>query len=98
MAKRANSPPNPPPMAWCPKCQVEHPAMFTVGVVIFAWMASLSPASVYSYHSRGGILPMPLGRPGGSPKWLTCEVVSWLAGRLPPDKIEPVRSKKGRNE
>lgn len=85
-----------PPVVWSPQAPTDPMRRYTVTVAIFANMASLSPSTIRTYHSRGGILPKPVGYRGRRPIWLTTDVIAWIGNSLPAEKIEPLRLKEGR--
>jgi len=81
MTTKNVSPPVEPSLALhkCPACGEVHPKRSYIDSATVAWFCSFSLATVYSYNSRH-ILPAPSKR-GGSPRFNSCEVARWLAGR-----------------
>ena len=76
----------------CPRCQRQHPKKLLLTYPEIAALVRLSVATLYSYHSRGGILPRPKGRPNGNPKWSSCAIAAWLEGDLSPADLEPCKA------
>ncbi|MEO6326253.1 MAG: hypothetical protein ABIT01_05635 [Thermoanaerobaculia bacterium] len=75
----------------CPSCGYLHPHKPTLTPSEVAFVTSYATASIYTYHSRGGILPRPVRNGRGNPRWSACAIARWLAGTLPPEDIQPVR-------
>jgi len=94
MRKQDEYPTNHWKLTYCEKCDLVHPAVFTVDAAGVGQMVGLTTSTVLTYHSRGGILPYAVGRPGGNPRWLTCQIAQWAVGKLPESEIEPIRIKK----
>lgn len=82
-------------MAACDVCGKTHPRRPTLTPALVAWVSSYALSSIYTFRSRGGILPKPVKRAGGSPRWSACDIALWLAGELPAERLDPVRP--GRN-
>lgn len=93
------SSPSPPvhpelPIGHCAACSRDHVRRPTLTAGDVAYVSSYALSSIYTFHSRGGILPKPIGRRNGSPRWSACDVAAWIAGELPADKLEPVKSRR----
>jgi len=76
----------------CPSCGFLHPRKPTLVPSEVAYVTAYSLATVYTYHSRGGILPRPVRNGRGNPRWSACAIARWLHGVLTPDELQPVRS------
>lgn len=75
----------------CPSCGFLHPRKPTLVPAEVAYVTAYSLATVYTYHSRGGILPRPVRNGRGNPRWSACAIARWLHGVLTPDELQPVR-------
>lgn len=75
----------------CPSCGFLHPRKPTLVPAEVAYVTAYSLATVYTYHSRGGILPKPVRNGRGNPRWSACAIARWLHGALAPDELQPVR-------
>ncbi len=81
MTTKIGSPPPEPTLSLirCPECKEVHPKLPYIDSATVAWFCSFSLATVYSYRSRH-ILPEPARR-AGSPRFNSCEIARWIAGR-----------------
>lgn len=75
----------------CERCGLDHPTKAVLTYPEIASFTRFAVASLYSYHSRGGSMPRPYGRKNGNPKWSSCSIAKWIAGRLTPEEVEPAR-------
>ncbi len=75
----------------CPGCGLLHPKKPTLTPSEVAYLTAYALSSIYTYHSRGGILPKPVRNGRGNPRWSACAIARWLHGTLSPDELQPVR-------
>lgn len=75
----------------CPSCGYLHPRKPTLTPDEVAYLTAYALSSIYTYHSRGGILPKPVRNGRGNPRWSACTIARWLHGTLPPEDLQPVR-------
>jgi len=90
---------SPPPalrMIHCPDCEERHPEEPFLTPALVAAYTKYSLATIYTYISRGGILPKPVGYRGGNVRFRSCAICRWMTGRLTPDEVQPVRTRKVR--
>lgn len=93
------SSPSPPahteiPITRCAVCGRNHVNRQTLTAGLVAYVSSYALSSIYTFHSRGGILPRPIGRRNGSPRWSACDVAAWIENELPAEKLEPVKGRR----
>lgn len=75
----------------CPGCGLLHPKKPTLTPAEVAYLTAFALSSIYTYHSRGGILPKTVRNGRGNPRWSACAIAKWLHGVLPEDELQPVR-------
>lgn len=80
--------------AFCTTCGETHARKLTLTVPEFAEIARLSVSTIHTYRSRG-LLPRPIGRPGGNPRWTSCVVSQFLHGTLPAELMDTPRKARG---
>lgn len=83
-----------PDLMSCPSCSHLHAKKMALTPAEVGQATSYATASIYTFHSRGGILPKPLRNGRGNPRWSTCAIARWLHGTLPPEDVEPLRAKR----
>ena len=79
----------------CPACNLLHPRKPTLTSGEVAFLSSYKRSSIFTFHSRGGVLPKPAMNGRGNPRWSSCQVARWLNGTLPESDLEPKRITRG---